>query len=245
MLSAKASDGRGSSRVDGRGHPAADPRPVSALVDGGADVATAAAPRVVVEPAGSLAPPVAVFTDGELAPGVADGLLKRGHDLGRVGYDGSPGHEHAIQLIDGGPADRGTLAAATDPRRRGSRRSASARRDPDGPPCATVRPPTTARAGPGAVASAAARSADGILRSSGRLRSHRSAAGIDAPGGAVELDRLPELSLHQRDRVRPRAAYRVAGCRAAWSPLALACQVRALGDQRRDMVARSDSVSLV
>jgi gamma-glutamyltranspeptidase / glutathione hydrolase len=93
---------------------------VSALVDGGADVATAvAAPRVVVEPAGSPAPPVAVFTDGELAPGVADGLLKRGHDLGRVGYDGSLGHEHAIELIDGGPADRGTLAAATDPRSAG------------------------------------------------------------------------------------------------------------------------------
>ena len=93
---------------------------VSALVDGGADVATAvAAPRVVVEPAGSPAPPVAVFTDGELAPGVADGLLQRGHDLGRVGYDGSLGHEHAIELIDGGPADRGTLAAATDPRSAG------------------------------------------------------------------------------------------------------------------------------
>ena len=41
---------------------------VSALVDGGADIATAvAAPRITVEPDGWLAPPVRVLTDGELA----------------------------------------------------------------------------------------------------------------------------------------------------------------------------------
>ena len=90
---------------------------VSAMVDGGADIATAvAAPRVVVEPAGPHHPPVAVVTDGELAPGVADGLIRIGHDLSRVGYDGGLGHEHAIELVDGGPAAGGTLAAATDPR---------------------------------------------------------------------------------------------------------------------------------
>ncbi len=90
---------------------------VSALVDGGADLAAAVgAPRVVVEPAGSPAPPTAVFTDGELAPGVAEGLVQRGHDLGRVPFDGSLGHQHAIELVDGGPAAGGTLAAATDPR---------------------------------------------------------------------------------------------------------------------------------
>ena len=91
---------------------------VSALVDGGADVATAvAAPRVVVEPAGSLAPPVAVFTDGELAPGVAEGL-RPARPRPRPGRPttAASGHEHAIELVDGGPAGGGTLAAATDPR---------------------------------------------------------------------------------------------------------------------------------
>ena len=57
-----------------------------------------------------------MFTDGELAPGVAEGLVQRGHDLGRVPFDGSLGHQHAIELVDGGPAAGGTLAAATDPR---------------------------------------------------------------------------------------------------------------------------------
>ena len=93
---------------------------VSALVDGGADIATAVgAPRVAVEPDGFLAPPVAVFTDGDLAPGVEDGLAAMGHRVGRVGFDGSLGHEHAIELVDGGPAAGGTLAAATDPRSEG------------------------------------------------------------------------------------------------------------------------------
>jgi gamma-glutamyltranspeptidase/glutathione hydrolase len=90
---------------------------VSALIDGGVDVATAvAAPRVVVEPAGSPAPPIAVFSDGDLAPGVLEGLQHRGHDLARAPFDGTLGHEHAIELVDGGPAAGGSLAAATDPR---------------------------------------------------------------------------------------------------------------------------------
>ena len=93
---------------------------VSALVDGGANIATAvAAPRVVVEPDGWLAPPVAVFADGDLAPGVEGGLASLGHALRRAPYDGSLGHEHAIELVDGGPAAGGTLAAATDPRSAG------------------------------------------------------------------------------------------------------------------------------
>jgi gamma-glutamyltranspeptidase/glutathione hydrolase len=93
---------------------------VSALVDGRAGIATAVgAPRVAVEPDGFLAPPVAVFADGELAPGVADGLAAMGHRMERVGFDGSLGHEHAIELVDGGPAAGGTLAATTDPRSEG------------------------------------------------------------------------------------------------------------------------------
>ena len=82
---------------------------VSALVDGGADIATAvAAPRVVVEPAGlARAAASRVLTDGELAPGVADGpRASAATTSARVAYDGGLGHEHAIELVDGGPAAR-------------------------------------------------------------------------------------------------------------------------------------------
>src|SRR6185503_5642497 len=83
---------------------------VSALVDGGADIRTAvAAPRVVVEPAGWHAPPVLVLADGDLGHGVGAELAARGHAVGRVGYDGSLGHEHAIELVDGGPAAAGAM----------------------------------------------------------------------------------------------------------------------------------------
>jgi gamma-glutamyltranspeptidase / glutathione hydrolase len=93
---------------------------VSALVDGGTDIRTAvAAPRVVVEPAGWFAPPVAIVADGELAEGVEVGLRALGHDLARTGFDGGLGHEHAIELVDGGPAADGTLAAIADPRSMG------------------------------------------------------------------------------------------------------------------------------
>jgi gamma-glutamyltranspeptidase len=90
---------------------------VSALLDGGADVATAiAAPRVVVEPAGWLAPPVDVVCDGALEHGVEGGLARRGHVLRRAPFDGALGHQHAIELVDGGPAAGGSLVAVTDPR---------------------------------------------------------------------------------------------------------------------------------
>ncbi len=93
---------------------------VSALVDGGADLATAvAAPRVTVEPDGWLAPPVRVQADGELEDGVQAALETLGHRVGRTAYDGSLGHEHAIELVDGGPASGGSLAAMTDPRSAG------------------------------------------------------------------------------------------------------------------------------
>jgi gamma-glutamyltranspeptidase/glutathione hydrolase len=90
---------------------------VSALVDGGADIATAiTAPRTVVRPDGWLAPPIDVVTDGALGDGVEAGLIERGHRVRGVPYDGTLGHQHAIELVDGGPAAGGSLAAATDPR---------------------------------------------------------------------------------------------------------------------------------
>ena len=72
-----------------------------------------------MEPDGWLAPPVAVHHDGDLAPGVVAALRDLGHHPRRVAYDGSLGHEHAIELVDGGPAGGGSLAAMTDPRSAG------------------------------------------------------------------------------------------------------------------------------
>jgi gamma-glutamyltranspeptidase/glutathione hydrolase len=93
---------------------------VSALVDGGADIATAvAAPRVTVEPDSWFGPPLRVLTDGELAAGVAEELRSLGHALAEVPYDAGLGHEHAIELVDGGPAAGGSLAAIADPRSAG------------------------------------------------------------------------------------------------------------------------------
>ena len=55
---------------------------VSALVDGGVDVATAvAAPRWYVEPADHFAPPLDVRLEPRHAPGVAEALESMGHPL--------------------------------------------------------------------------------------------------------------------------------------------------------------------
>jgi len=94
---------------------------VSALVDGGVDVATAvAAPRWFVEPADHFAPPLEVRAEPRFAPGVLAALAAMGHPVTETEpFDGGLGHAHAIELVDGGPANRGSLAAATDPRSAG------------------------------------------------------------------------------------------------------------------------------
>ena len=94
---------------------------VSALVDGGADLALAVgAPRWAVEPAGPIAPPVDVSVEPRMLPEVVAALEARGHAVRRVTpFDGAMGHAHAIELVDGGPAAGGTLAAVTDPRSAG------------------------------------------------------------------------------------------------------------------------------
>ncbi|HEX7346250.1 MAG TPA: gamma-glutamyltransferase family protein [Candidatus Limnocylindrales bacterium] len=91
---------------------------VSAVVDGGVDVATAvAAPRWYVQPRELLTPPIDVSLEPRHAPGIAETLRDLGHRLiPTAPFDSNVGHEHAIELIDGGPASGGTLAAATDPR---------------------------------------------------------------------------------------------------------------------------------
>ena len=95
---------------------------VSALVDGGVDVATAVgAPRWFVEPAEHFAPPVDVRLESRFAPGIAKALRDLGHPLTEIGpFDGTVGHCHAIELVAGGPAAAdGSVAAATDPRSAG------------------------------------------------------------------------------------------------------------------------------
>ncbi|HEX5148224.1 MAG TPA: gamma-glutamyltransferase, partial [Candidatus Limnocylindrales bacterium] len=95
---------------------------VSALVDGGVDVRTAVtAPRWYVEPAGHFAPPVEVRLEARHRAGVAEALEALGHPVTLAApFDSDLGHEHAIELIAGGPAAvDGSLAAATDPRSAG------------------------------------------------------------------------------------------------------------------------------
>ncbi len=91
---------------------------VSALVDGGLDVASGVAmPRWFVEPAEHFAPPDAVRIEPRFRPGLVEGLAGLGHPVEVVTpFDGGLGHCHAIELVDGGPARGGSLAAATDPR---------------------------------------------------------------------------------------------------------------------------------
>ena len=95
---------------------------VSALVDGGLDVRTAiTAPRWYVEPGEHFAPPVEIRLEPRHRPGIAEALGAMGHPVTLVEpFDSELGHEHAIELVDGGPAVAGgSLAAATDPRSAG------------------------------------------------------------------------------------------------------------------------------
>jgi gamma-glutamyltranspeptidase/glutathione hydrolase len=95
---------------------------VSAVVDGGVDVRTAvAAPRWYVEPADHYAPPTDVHLEPRHVPGIDDALRALGHDLVETAaFDSNVGHEHAIELVNGGPSEPdGSVAAATDPRSAG------------------------------------------------------------------------------------------------------------------------------
>jgi gamma-glutamyltranspeptidase/glutathione hydrolase len=94
---------------------------VSGFVDGGLDVATAVgAPRWFVEPDEHFAPPIEVRAEPRFATGVLEALEALGHPVTRTEpFDSGLGHAHAIELVDGGPASEGTVAAATDPRSEG------------------------------------------------------------------------------------------------------------------------------
>jgi gamma-glutamyltranspeptidase/glutathione hydrolase len=94
---------------------------ISALVDGRADVATAiAGPRWFVEPAEHFAPPIDVRLEPRFVPAIPTDLAAKGHPVTLVEpFDSVMGHCHAIELVDGGPGQGGSVAAATDPRSAG------------------------------------------------------------------------------------------------------------------------------
>ena len=95
---------------------------VSALVDGGLDIRTAvAAPRWFIEPERHFAPPTTLRIEPRFTAGLLEALAGMGHDVRPTGpFDGTLGHEHAIELVEGGPAtEGGSLAATTDPRSAG------------------------------------------------------------------------------------------------------------------------------
>jgi gamma-glutamyltranspeptidase len=94
---------------------------VSALVDGDVDVVTGvAAPRWFVEPGQHYAPPIEVRAEPRFASGILEALEALGHPVTRTQpFDSWLGHAHAIELVEGGPAEGGSVAAATDPRSAG------------------------------------------------------------------------------------------------------------------------------
>jgi gamma-glutamyltranspeptidase/glutathione hydrolase len=95
---------------------------VSAVVDGGLDIATAvSAPRWFVAPETRFAPPITVEAEPRFGPGVIEALRALGHPVAVVEpFDSDLGHEHAIELVHGGPASPdGSVAATTDPRSAG------------------------------------------------------------------------------------------------------------------------------
>lgn len=105
--------------MGGDAQPQVHAQMVSALVDGGVDIATAVgAPRWFVEPAQLFMPPIEVRIEPRFAPAVLSELVALGHPVTALeAFDGLVGHAHAIELVDGGPAEPdGSLAAATDPR---------------------------------------------------------------------------------------------------------------------------------
>lgn len=107
--------------MGGDAQPAILAEVTSALVDGHLDVATAiAAPRCFAEPPAHFAPPDRVAAEPRFREGLLEGLEALGHHVERTrAFDGRLGHAHAVELVDGGPAAGGTVAAATDPRSHG------------------------------------------------------------------------------------------------------------------------------
>lgn len=108
--------------MGGDAQPQVHAQVVSALVDGGMDVAGAVgAPRWFVKPPEHYAPPVDVLLESRFPDGTGAALRELGHPVTETApFDSGLGHCHAIELVGGGPAvEGGSLAAATDPRSAG------------------------------------------------------------------------------------------------------------------------------
>ncbi|HET7677293.1 MAG TPA: gamma-glutamyltransferase family protein [Candidatus Limnocylindrales bacterium] len=97
---------------------------VSALVDGGSDVATAvAAPRWAAEVVRHAGPATRTVLEPRFVLEVAAGLRARGHRVESAApFDSAMGHAHAIELVRDAAAPEAapTFAAATDPRSEGA-----------------------------------------------------------------------------------------------------------------------------
>jgi gamma-glutamyltranspeptidase/glutathione hydrolase len=96
---------------------------VSAVVDGGLDIATAvAAPRWVTRIEQHLGAPSVSVLESRYHLAVTQGLRDRGHDVEVVGpWSSEMGHEHAVEIVraSGDAAEDPTYAAASDPRSEG------------------------------------------------------------------------------------------------------------------------------
>ena len=95
---------------------------VSGLVDGRLDLRAAVSrPRWFVEPERHFAPPLLVRAEPRFPPGTLEALEAMGHPVAPTEpFDALLGHEHAIELVHGGPASpEGSVAAVTDPRSAG------------------------------------------------------------------------------------------------------------------------------
>jgi gamma-glutamyltranspeptidase/glutathione hydrolase len=97
---------------------------VSAVVDGGLDIATAvAAPRWAADVERHMGPPSLTVLESRYHASVMTRLRELGHDV-RVTepFDSGMGHEHAIEVVPdpSDPQAAPTLAAAADPRSEGS-----------------------------------------------------------------------------------------------------------------------------
>jgi gamma-glutamyltranspeptidase/glutathione hydrolase len=95
---------------------------VSAVVDGGLDIATAiGAPRWAAEVDGHLGPPSLTLLESRYHAEVVEGLRERGHRPQLVeAWSSGMGHAHAVELVAAPGAGSGpTFAAASDPRSEG------------------------------------------------------------------------------------------------------------------------------
>ena len=157
--------------------------------------------------------PTSTWSRGTRA-GVAEALAALGHDLVPTApFDGNLGHEHAIELVDGGrAAPDGSVAAATDPRSAGL-------------PGRLVGPRPAA--GPYAILGA------GRWPAALTRRRHRPSSPEREQGGARDLERQPELPVLERVRGRSRRDDRPARGRARGSG----------GDARRRVDARSTTTT--